>query len=109
MEITWLTFPDKYVREKLEGMQNSIFILQRQVGNLIRKEDEIMADVQNLSDDLDQIKAGVLAAQAAIADLKAQVAAIQPGAATQEQLDALDAKTEEIKALLSPAPAEPPV
>ena len=67
------------------------------------KGDSIMADIANLNEDLDAIKAGVQVALVAIEELKAQIAAIPVGAATQEQLDALDAKTEEIKSLLSPA------
>lgn len=89
--------------ERLDLILGALKIINFNITKLTERMTKLMADIQNLSDDLDQIKAGVLDAQTAIAELQAQIAAITPGAATQEQLDALDAKTEEIKALLTPA------
>lgn len=84
------------IEKKLDYIVNLIMLV-------LKRENKIMADIENISADLDQIKLGILDAQGAIAELKEQIAAIVPGAATQEQLDALDAKTEEIKLLLNPA------
>ncbi len=90
------------LKVKLSQIDASVGLLISHVINIQMKENKIMADIQNLSDDLDAIKAGVDAAIVLIAELKAQIAAIPAGAATQEQLDALDAKTEAIKAALAP-------
>ena len=67
-----------------------------------------MADIQNLTEDLIAIKTGVTAALAKIEELKAQIAAIPAGVASQEQLDALDVLTEDIKSALAPADVPPP-
>lgn len=61
-----------------------------------------MADVQNLSEDLDVITAGVLDLVAEVEELREAIKDV----VTPEQLDALDAKTEALKTLLA-GPAEP--
>jgi hypothetical protein len=82
--------------------------LHRKLDLIVERTGKIMADLQNISADLDQIKEGVIAANVKlaeqtqiIADLTAQLANGVP--VTQADLDALDAKTEEIKGLLNPA------
>lgn len=69
---------------------------------ILQKENSIMADIANLKEDLATIKSGVDSALLKIAELQALIANIPPAAATQADLDELDAKTEEIKAILSP-------
>jgi predicted nucleic acid-binding Zn-ribbon protein len=104
MKLPWIQIQlDDTTRDKLQELINSQLNMLVYLQAINRKGNAIMADIANISEDLDQIKAGVTNAIQAIADLQAQIAAIQPGAATQEQLDALDAKTEEIKAMLTPA------
>lgn len=68
---------------------------------LVGKVDKIMATVQEIQDALATIAAGVDALEAAIADLKAKVAA--GGVATQADLDALGAKAAAIVADLADA------
>jgi predicted nucleic acid-binding Zn-ribbon protein len=104
MKLPWIQIqPDDTTRDKLQELINSQLNMLVYLQAINRKGNAIMADIANISEDLDQIKAGVTNAIQAITDLQAQIAAIQPGAATQEQLDALDVKTEEIKAMLTPA------
>jgi hypothetical protein len=64
--------------------------------------DIIMASEADLQADLDKIAAGVTAAIASIADLKAQIAALGTGPVTQAQLDALTAQADSIVAELTP-------
>ena len=115
MKIPWIEIaPDSETKAQLSRIEQLLVTgLSNVTAHLISinlKENKIMADIQNLSDDLDAIKAGVDSAIVLIAELKAQIAAIPAGAATQEQLDALDAKTEAIKAALNPdVPPPPPV
>jgi primosomal protein N'' len=80
---------------------------------LIFQGGRIMATVQELSNELDQIKTAVDSVKAdsaaqkqLIADLKAQIAA-GTGPVTQAQLDELDAKADSILAALTPAPPTP--
>lgn len=63
---------------------------------LLRKVDCIMATFQELSDTLDKIASGVNGLEAAIADLKAQVAAGH--VVSQAELDALGVKAAAISA-----------
>lgn len=74
----------------------------RSLDVIIRKVDLLMAKEADLQADLDKIAAGVTAAVASIADLKAQIAALGTGPVTQEQLDALTAQADSIVAALTP-------
>lgn len=92
-----------YQRSSLARDVRAIF---SQLLALDTKVNTIMKTEQNLSDDLDAIQAGVTAALAAQADLKAQIAALVAGEpVNQAQLDALVEKADAIAASLTPAPA----
>jgi len=93
--------PERVTQTKLDQILTQLRALKAQQGRL-------MANVQELSDELDAIKVAVDAVKALgqaqveeIAALKAQIEAGTP--VTQEQLDALDAKADGILAALSPA------
>ena len=86
-------------RRRLDRIEGA---LQRIEG----KADLIMASEADLQADLDKIAAGVTTANTAIADLKAQIAAIPAGPVTQAQLDALTAQADTIVAALN-TPAAP--
>jgi chromosome segregation ATPase len=109
MKIPWLQIePDEETKLRLLRMESILTAHTLQLTNISVKENKIMADIANLTEDLIAIKAGVSAALAKIEELKAQIAAITPGAATQEQIDALDVLTEDIKSSLSPDVPPPP-
>jgi archaellum component FlaC len=84
--------------------------IEQKLDMLLFQGGKVMATVQELSDELDQIKAAVDGVKATvqtqideIAKLKAQLEA-GTGPVTQAQLDELDAKADSILAALTPAP-----
>jgi len=120
IEIPWISFPDRTTRESLDRIELSLTVLlnlyeslQIQVDEIKRKEEKLMASVEELQTTLDGIAADAAiivqteAEQlATIAALKEQIASGTP--VSQEQLDAMAVKAQGIKekldAIAAPAP-----
>lgn len=75
--------------------------LRALVAKLVSRGEKLMASLQEVLDELDAIKAGVLASNTLAAELKAQVKALQEqvangGVVSQQDLDLIDAKADAI-------------
>ncbi len=86
----------------------ALVTLSSDLADIRNQVTQMAATEQQLADDLAKIGAGVDAAIAAIADLKAQIAAMgnQTAPVSQEQLDALTAQADGIVAKLSGTSAQ---
>jgi hypothetical protein len=75
-------------------------LVTRQLALIVTNQEKMMATEASLQTDLDALKTAV---QSYVTTAQATITALQNGTVTQTQLDALDAETQGITALVTPA------
>lgn len=82
-------------------IKESFIKLMNDTFNLILRRTNLMATVQTIVDDLNTVLNGIQAVDSKLDDITSLIATLKAGAVSQEEIDALAVKVEEIKAATS--------